>query len=188
MTRDIILNTTVEIIRASERNLQLAFQVEKALPEVRTELIKEFFKCVEKQLKQKVEAAEGWEIRATGTEGLWMRKKSWVRLKVGEDDWWGIYLFQDEKNDPYIGVASIKKTSKEEKEQIREQFRNFMGAPETQGAEIYHSLEDDLSDMNGLDFLEKMVNDGAREKIVKNMADKLHKLADAVDRVLSNSG
>ena len=188
MTQDIIHDTTVRFIRASERNLQLAFLVEEALPEVRTELIKEFFKCVEKQLKQKIEAAEGWEIRATGTEGLWMRKKSWVRLKVSGDDWWGIYLFQDEKNDPYIGVASIKKTSKEEKDQIREQFRNLMGAPETQQTEIYHYLKDDLPDMNGLDFLEKMVNDGAREKIVNNMADKLHKLADAVDRVLSNSG
>ena len=188
MTRDIIMDTTVSFIRANERNLELAFEVENALPEVRTELIEEFFKCVEKQLKQKVEAAEGWEIRATGTEGLWMRKKSWVRLKVSGDDWWGIYLFQDEKNEPYIGVASIKKTSKEEKDQIREQFCNFMGAPETEGTEIYHYLEDDLSDMNGLDFLEKMVNDGAREKIVKNMADKLAKLATAVDEVLSNSG
>ena len=35
MTRDIILDTTVKFIRASETNLQLAFHVEKALPEVR---------------------------------------------------------------------------------------------------------------------------------------------------------
>ena len=187
MTRDIILKTTVEIIRANETNLQLAFQVEKALPEVRSELIKEFFKCVEIQLEKEVKTAEGWEIRATGTEGLWMRKRSWDRLKVGEDDWWGIYLFQDEKEVPYIGVASIKKTSKEAKE-IREQFRKVMGVlPETEEAEIYHYLEDALSDMNGLDFLEKMVNDEAREKIVTNIADKLHKLAVAVDGVLSNS-
>ena len=187
MTPDIILDTTVKFIRANERNLQLAFQVEKALLELRPELIKEFFKCVEKQLKEKVETTEGWEIRATDTSGLWIRKRHWEQLKVGEDDWWGLYLYQGEKNDPYIGVASIKENSKEE-EQIKEQFSNSMGVPpETEEAEIYHYLEDDLSDMNGLDFLEKMVNDEAREKIVTNMADKLHKLAVAVDGVLSNS-
>ena len=33
-----------------------------------------------------------------------------------------------------------------------------------------------------------MVNDKDREEITKDMADKLAKLADTVDRVLSNSG
>ena len=87
-----------------------------------------------------------------------------------------------------IGVAKIKKTSKEVKDQIKEQFLNFIGVPKTDETEIYHFLKDDLPDMNGLGFLEKMMNDRAREKIVEDMADKVHKLAGAVDRVLSNPG
>ena len=190
MTQDIILDTTVRFIRASERNLQLAFHVVEALPEVRTELISDFFECVEKQLKETVETTEGWEIRAIRSEGLWMGKKSWGRLKVGDysEDWWGIRLLS--KGDgwayPSISVANIEKTPKNVKEQIREQFRNSIGKPETEGAYIYHYLKDDLPDLNSLDFLKKMVNDKEREEITKDMADKLAKLAKVVDKALRN--
>ena len=191
MTQDIILDTTVRVIRANERHLQLAFQVEKAMPVVREELIKEFFECVEKQLKEKVETTEGWEIRATGTEGLWMRKKSWDRLKVREhnvDGWWGISLYREEGDSSWIGVANIEKTPEEVKKQIRDKFREYIGEPDTDEQYIWHYLEGDLSDLTDLNFLKKMVNDEKREEITKDMADKLAKLAVAVDEALSNSG
>ena len=195
MTQDIILDTTVRFIRASERNLQLAFHVVEALPKVRTELISDFFECVEKQLKETVETTEGWEIRATGTEGLWIRKRHWEQLKVEEDsdEWWGIFLsseWDDKKlsSSPYISVGNIEKILPSVKEKVESEFHESIGEPETDGQYIYHYLEGDLSNLGDLNFLKKMVNDKEREKITKDMADKLAKLANAVDGVLSNSG
>ena len=182
MTRDIILDTTVKFIRASETNLQLAFHVEKALPEVRSELIKEFFECVEKQL---VATTEEWQIRATGTdEGLCMRKKSWDRLKVRglSEDWRGIYLSSDEQYYPYISVENIKKTPKHVKEQIRKEFCKI-DEPEDDEQQIWVYLTDDIED-----FLKKMTNEEERRKIVEDKTKKLFELAKAVDGVLSKSG
>ena len=72
------------------------------------------------------------------------------------------------------------------------EFRESIGEPETEkteeGVYLVHYLEGDLSDLDDLNFLKKMVNDKDREEITKDMADKLAKLADTVDRVLSNSG
>lgn len=182
MTRDKILNTTVEFIRASERRLELAFQVEKALPEVRSELIKEFFECVEKQL---VETTEEWEIRATGTdEGFCMRKKSWDRLKVRglSEDWMGICLSSDEQYYPYISVENIKKTPKHVKEQIRKKFCKI-DEPDDDEQHMWVYLTDDIED-----FLKKMTNEEERREIVKDKTKKLLELVRAVDGVLSNSG
>ena len=68
----------------------------------------------------------------------------------------------------------------------------IIGDPETEKTEegeyLVHYLEGDLSDLDDLNFLKKMVNDNDREEITKDMADKLAKLAETVDRVLSNSG
>ena len=193
MTQDIILDTTVRFIRASERNLQLAFHVEEALPEVRTELISDFFECVEKQLKETVETTEGWEIRATGTEGLWIRKRHWEQLKVEEDseDWWGVILlseWDDKKSSssPSISLANIEKISHSVKEKVESEFRESIGEPKTEGQYLCHYLEGDLSDLDDLNFLKKMVNDKEREEITKDMADKLAKLAKVVDKALRN--
>ena len=190
MTQDIILDTTVRFIRANERNLQLAYQVEKALPVVQTELIDDFFKCVEKQLKKKVETTEGWEIRAISTEGLWMRKKSWGRLKVREhnvDGWWGISLYREEGGNSWVGVANIEKTSEKVKEQIRDEFRKYIGEPDTDEQYIWVYLKDDIGDFEGFDFLKKVIDEEERKKIVKDMTEKLADLAVGVDGVLSNT-
>lgn len=181
MKRDIITDTTVNFIRANESNLKLAFQVEKALLVVRAEL---FLERVEKQLKETVEATEGWEIKATDAEGLWMRKKSWDQLKVGEDSrgWWGICLELDDGGYPCISVTNIERTTENVKKQISSAFPNSLGEPETDEQYIWVYLKDDIES-----FLEKMKDEEEQQKIIKDMTDKLAKLAVAVDGVLSNS-
>ena len=195
MTRDIILDETVKIIRADERNLQLAFHVEKALPEVRAELIKEFFNCVEKQLKENLDTKKGWEIRVKGVEVLWIRKPSWKQLIVGEvssEDWWGVGLY------PYkgeyvgslaIGVYNIEKISENVINQIKIKFSNSINQPRVSNEkEIWNYLENDREDVGSLDFLKKIIDEKKREEIVKSIAEKLAELAMGVDGVLSNSG
>ena len=89
-------------------------------------------------------------------------------------------------------MANIEKISHCVKEKVESEFRESIGEPETEKTEegeyLVHYLEGDLSDLDDLNFLKKMVNDNDREEITKDMADKLAKLADTVDRVLSNSG
>ena len=189
MTPDIILDTTVKFIRANERNLQLAFQVEKALLELRPELIKEFFKCVEKQLKEKVETTEGWEIRATDTSGLWIRKRHWEQLKVGKysEDWWGIRLLPKKPSWPHpsISVANIKEIPDDLKEQICLKFRKYIGECQAGGPYIWRYLKDEREDFKSFDFLKKMIDEKEQGRIVKDMTEKLAELAVAVDGILS---
>ena len=89
-------------------------------------------------------------------------------------------------------MANIEKISHCVKEKVESEFRESIGEPETEKTEegeyLVHYLEGDLSDLDDLNFLKKMVNDKDREEITKDMADKLAKLADTVDRVLRNSG
>ena len=196
MTQDIILETTVSFIRANERNLQLAFQVEKALPEVRSELIKEFFECTEKQLKENVKAEEEWEIRVIDMEALWIRKTHWeiLKHKEGSEDWWGVGLTFEKKKHLYITVTDISETSDRLREQIKDEFidesydESDQSEIESDESEIYYCLGNELPDLNGLDFLKKMLNDKEREEITKDLADKLAKLAVAVDGIISNPG
>lgn len=195
MTQDIILDTTVEFIRANETNLQLAFQVEKAVPRIRTELIKKFFKCVEKQLKENLDTKKGWEIRVRGVEVLWICKPSWKQLIVGEvssEDGWGVRLY------PYrgeyvgslvIGVYNIEKISENVINQIKLKFSNSINQPRVSNEkEIWNYLENDREDVGSLDFLKKIIDEKKREETVKSIAEKLAELAVGVDGVLSNSG
>ncbi|MDE0157198.1 MAG: hypothetical protein OXS28_16565 [Gammaproteobacteria bacterium] len=199
MTQDIIHDTTVSFIRANERNLQLAFQVEKAMPVVREKLIKDFFECVkkhvEKQLTEKVETIERWEIKVEDTKGLFVRKKDWGKqLKVGKysnsNDWWGIRLLSKTSGwkQANISVANIESILDGQKKRFREKFHECIGICNEGGPHMWRFLE--FEDFESLDFLKKMMNDKdeEREKIIKDLADKLAKLAVAVDKVLSNSG
>lgn len=194
MTQDIILKTTVEFIRDNERNLQLAFQVEKALPEVRTELIKEFFKCVEKQLKENLDTKKGWEIRAKGAEVLWIRKPYWKKLRVGEvssEDWWGIILYPyngDYEGYLVLSLTNIKNISEDVKKQIMGEFSKSKIDPKSDGQEIWNYLQNDLEDVGSLEFLKKIIDEKKRKEIVKSIAEKVTELAERVDGVLSNSG
>ena len=201
MTQDIIHDTTVSFIRANERNLQLAFQVEKAMPVVREKLIKDFFECVkqhvEKQLIEKVETIERWEIKAEDTKALCVRKNDWEQqLKVGKysnsNAWWGIRLLSKMPGWKHasIGIVNIGEIPDGQKKQISEKFHECIGICNERGPHIWCFLEDELENFESLDFLKKMMNDEdeEREEIIKDLADKLANLAVAVDEVLSNSG
>ena len=134
MTQNMIVETTANFIRANEKNLQLAFQVEKAMPVVREELIKGFFECVKKQLTEIVGATQGWEIQAIGTEGLWVCKSNWERLKPDSDPnwyphWWGIRLLTKRPDWPHasISVANVKEIAGDKRKQIEDKFRKCVG-------------------------------------------------------------
>ena len=192
MTQEIILDTTKSFIRNNEKNLQLALQVEKAMSIVREELIKEFFECIEKQLKEKLETTEKWEIRATGTQGLWIRKNNWERLKVGKysKDWWGIRLLPKGRGWAHasISVANIEKISDDQKKQISRKFYECIGSCQEGGPHIWQYFEDELEDFQSCEFLKKMITKEKQGEIVKDLTEKLAELAEAVDRVFSNSG
>ena len=83
-------------------------------------------------------------------------------------------------------MGNIEKILPSVKEKVENEFHESIGEPETEGQYLYHYLEGDLSDLGDLNFLKKMVNDKDREKITKDMADKLAKLAKVVDKALNN--
>ena len=187
MTEDIILDTTSSFISTNMRNLELAFYVEESLPRVRKKFIEDFFKDIEKRLKEKVETTEEWEVKAIGTEGLWIRKNRWEQLKVGEHskDWWGIRLLPKKSGwaRSSISVANTKEISADQTEMIGRKFKNYR----TGGPYIWRYLNDGLEDFERFAFLKKLFNKEDREIIIKDVVDELYELADEVDKVLWNT-
>ena len=190
MTKNIILDTTVKFIRDNEQYLELAFLVEEALPIVRKERIKDFFKCVEKQLKKNLDTKKGWEIRATDHRHLRIHKPCWEQLRSGEvpnEGWGGISLYPYNKS-LVISVKNIENISEDVKQQIMDNFRNSINQPKvSEKQEIWNHPQNNLGDVSCLDLLKKMIDEKEQRKIVEDMTEKLAELAEAVDGVLSNS-
>ena len=78
MSENLIVRTTVDFILGSAKNLDLALQVEEAMPQVRTELIREFLKGVEAEL-----STDGWRVHKPNADLL----KARARLELCGLDW-----------------------------------------------------------------------------------------------------
>ena len=78
MSDDIVVRTTVDFILSSSKNLDLALQVEEAMPEVRADLIREFLESVEARIPP-----DDWMLQKSGA-GLF-KGGAWVGLRGA--DW-----------------------------------------------------------------------------------------------------
>ena len=78
MSENLVVRTTVDFILGSAKNLDLALQVEEAMPQVRADLIGEFLNSVEAEL-----STDGWRVHKPGSDIL----KAKARLELCDLDW-----------------------------------------------------------------------------------------------------
>ena len=196
MTQNIIVDTTVKFIRADEKYLSLALEVEKALPAVREALIKETLECVESDLNRRLsgtgDASEKWDVRVIKPDekSLFLRvcKKHWLQQKMKEHkngSYWGVLLFVPVTGGrAWISVADISEMSDTSKEKIRASVESCVGGSRKDQGERFNYLQNDLSDWTGAAFMKKAIKEKKRKKIAYGLAGKLEELAREVDKIL----
>ena len=78
MNEDLVVRTTVDFIRSSSKNLDLALQIEEAIPRLKEELIKEFLESVKSAV-----ATDEW--RSHWSDPGLFEKYAWLTLRRA--DW-----------------------------------------------------------------------------------------------------
>ena len=196
--QNIIVDTTVKFIRADEKYLSLALEVEKALPAVREALIKETLECVESDLNRRLsgtgDASEKWHVQVIIKPDkkippfLRVCKKHWLQQKMKEHkngSYWGVLLCVPVTGGrAWISVADISEMSDTSKEKIRASVESCVGGSRKDQGERFNYLQNDLSDWTGAAFMKKAIKEKKRKKIAYGLAGKLEELAREVDKIL----
>ena len=194
--QNIIVDTTVKFIRADEKYLSLALEVEKALPAVREALIKETLECVESDLNRRLsgtgDASEKWHVKVIepNEKSLFLRvcKEHWLQQKMKEykpRSYWGVLLSVPvTRGRAWISVADISEMSDTSKEKIRASVESCVGGSRKDQGERFSYLQNDLSDWTGAAFMKKAIKEKKRKKVAYGLAGKLEELAREVDKIL----
>ncbi len=192
MTDDITVKTTENVILESERNLELALYVEKAMRNIH-KLARNVLEEVKKILDKR---PGGWEI-AVGPAGpdafhLELNHPDWQEFLETRHKWGVLFATSSDSWDweaAGISVERFKDDSSDFKKDIRKSFEQKVG-PHNDGAAAHQLLcylkdghEDwtDLEDWSSLHFLKKAHSEP--DSIAKKLADTLAKLAESVHMV-----
>ena len=193
---DVIVKTTVDFIKADEKYLSLALEVEKALSSLRRSLIEKTLECVESDLNRRLsgtgDASEKWHVQvikpSEKSPFLRVCKEHWLQQKMKEHkntSYWGVLLFVPVTGGrAWISVADISEMSDTSKEKIRASVESCLGKARKDQGERFNYLQNDLSDWTGAAFMKKAIKEEERKKIAYDLAGKLEKLAGQVDKIL----
>ena len=193
MSEDFVVRTTVDFIRSSSKNLDLALQVEEAMPWLRADLIAEFLECVEAII-----CTDGWQSHKTDTgmlkAGAWL---AWREVDWPTDDdpadKTGILLSTDKSNwtQVYVGVYFSKVTRKrvrENEQEILQALREAAGRlPTGKGWHKHEFSQESLGGWNGwatYRYFNEPIYDWSGARFLKNSLDADRK-AEMVEHVAS---
>ena len=164
MTEDVILDVTADFIRSSKTNLNLALQVERAMPHVREHLVRTALEAVEEcfpRAEWSVDRPATQDVMAKGAS-LALRRKTW-RANQGDA---AIYLGTDQPcwKDVWIGLYFAGQSS--QKVQLIEQtvapltISGFTFQVSEDEPGVWKSLDAELRDWSGERFLTRILEDG----------------------------
>ena len=193
MSDNIVVRTTVDFIRSSSKNLDLALQVEEAMPEVRADLIGEFLESVEARIPP-----DDWRLHKSGA-GLF-KGRAWLGLRGANwpadhdpADQTGILLSTDKGGwkQVYIGVY-FSKTLRNRIEEFEQDISPALSQaskrlPSGQGWQTHEFSQQSLGKWGGWAtyryFDEPIYNWGCAE-FMRNSLDAGRKL-EMVEQVVS---
>lgn len=194
MSENLVVRTTVDFIRGSAKNLDLALQVEEAMPQLRADLIGEFLKSVEAEL-----STDEWRVQESGANLL----KGYAWLELRRMDWpakddpadrTGIFLQTDRAAwaDVYAGVYISEKTRK----RIEEDEQKIMPAVKQAAAKLptgtdwrSHDFSQGLDQWNGwatYRYFDAPLRNWNRAQFLRNSLDadrRREMVLDVVDRI-----
>lgn len=196
MTSDIICDTTVEYIIASEQHFDLAFRVEKAMAIIRERLVEEVVRDVEKRFSEsdcwKVVSADYGNVMKAHSSLVVLRKDGWYE-HGNEDPMTGIHLSSFRNfSRPYVCLHLHRSYIDEKGEYIVKRFEGFetyMRNPEGKLSEgvVWKDVPGDWGWENQ-NFFKRAVDSASekREEIVKRFVRMIDDMAADIDDTMKN--
>ena len=181
MTHDVVGDTTRNFILRKRGYLELAFIVAEAVPLIRDEAAKNILRPVEKYLRKRFDCSQ-WKVEYLESrhqpQAVRIKKHSW-QCGGGWPDWEGVRLDRN-WDGANVSVSPIENV---ECANTMDIFHNQnIGMPRMRGDYVYCGLEGNLKDWNGADFVFSAWH--KPKKIAKDLAKKLEKLAQEIDKAL----
>ena len=192
MNENLVVRTTVDFIRGSSKNLDLALQVEEAMPRLRADLIEEFLKSVASAI-----STDEWRLHRPDA-GLF---KKFARLAFRKVDWpidenpedqTGILLGTDKAlwGQVYVGVYLSEMTRQRiraNEQQVLPVLRRASdGLPKGKGWQTHAFSPEHLGDWRGYAtyrYLDEPVSDWGSARFLRNSLDG-HRKEEMVEHVV----
>ena len=197
MSENLVVRTTVDFIRGSAKNLDLALQVEEAMPQLRADLIGEFLKSVEAEL-----ATDEWRVEKSGASllkayawlGLWRldwptegdpEGRAVIRLQTDRTAWADAYVgvYMSEKMRNRIGedeqkiMPAVKQAAAELPIGTDWRSHDFsQGLDQWNGWAAYRYFDEPLRNWNCAQFLRNSLDADRRREMVRYVVDRIDML------------
>ena len=189
MTRDVIVNTTMDFIVGDRRHLELAFKVEEAVPLIRQKAVDIVLKRVQRAVKDEL-GRDDWHIDViTGTgrraQAVRVKNKSWQdKLLNSYSGWRGVRLMANNGSGWTYANFSVTPFQELEAAKVRNIFRTHdIGKPETAKDIIHCRLPGYLKDWNGEQFVFTALNEP--DDMITELAASLARLAREIDGAIN---
>ena len=198
MSEDLVVRTTVDFIRSSPKNLDLALQVEEAVPRLKADLIREFLKSVESRI-----STDEWQLEWSdagllkGSAWLVLRKVDWP-TDAEPADQTGIWLGTDKTlwTQVYVGVYlsaelrnRIKSNEPETLPHLRRASEELLrgrgwrthefpeeGLGEWNGWATYRYLDEPVYDWSCAQFLRNSLDGNRKGEMVEQVVNRMESL------------
>ena len=198
MSEDLVVRTTVDFIRSSPKNLDLALQVEEAVPRLKADLIREFLKSVESRI-----STDEWQLEWSdagllkGSAWLVLRKVDWP-TDAEPADQTGIWLGTDKTlwTQVYVGVYlsaelrnRIKSNEPETLPHLRRASEELLrgrgwrthefpeeGLGEWNGWATYRYLDEPVYDWGCAQFLRNSLDGDRKGEMVEQVVNRMESL------------
>ncbi|MCY4050244.1 MAG: hypothetical protein OXF60_01970 [Gammaproteobacteria bacterium] len=180
MTKDVILDETADYIQQSEKNLELALQIERALPIVRKKLIVNVLDAIKKNFPQEVWSIEDSQSNMMDRNAsLILKKRSknedQARIILGSDPagWSRVWIGCD-----FGGESKYRDFKQDKVERLNN--RGFKDRSPKIGFFKYYN--DELKNWSEMSFLKiAMGDDDEVSKIASEISDNLKDISKIVD-------
>ena len=196
MTENVLVGTTVDFILGSAKNLELALQVEEAMPSLRERLIREVLASVVKRM-----SADNWQdfisestlFRANAHLTLW--REDWPR-DCEPSEQMGILLGTDKAHwgQVYVGVylsESIREAFENSESSLLQIVKEKYGKPPNEhGWVTYRYLKKPLYDWGSAEFLKSVRDERRRETLIADIVREIRSFeedANALARAVTES-
>ncbi len=205
MNENLVVRTTVDFIRSSSKNLELALHIEEAMPQLRADLIDEFLKSVESAIK-----TDEWQLQrsdagsSTKDDWLALRRADWppdedvvptgILLCAGKAYWGRVYVgvFLSEMTRQRIGANAQHALPKMRQSsdalpqgkgwKTHEVPHERLG--DWDGWAKYKYLEEPVSDWGSASFLQNSLYGDRKQEMVESVASRMECLKHGASRLV----
>lgn len=206
MNENLVLRTTVDFIRSSPKNLDLALQIEEAMPRLKADLIEEFLKSLTSTI-----TTDEWRLHRSDAgvchrnDWLALRRADWppdedptdrtgIWLSAGKLLWGGVYV------GVYLSKMTRQRISANEQHALPKMRQASDALPQGKGWQThefsherlgawdgwanYKYLEEPVRDWGSASFLQNSLDGDRKQEMVESVASRMECLKRGASRLI----